>query len=329
MDKRFNWGVLGPGRIAHQFAEGLAVIDDAALYAVASHQPDRAQAFVDQYGGAKIYSSYEALVSDPQVDAVYIATPHRFHYENIRLCLEAGKPVLCEKPLTVNAAQARQLIELARAKKVFLMEALWSRFLPIYQQVRRWLDAGTIGELKLLTSTFGWNVPKDPTDRWYNLELAGGTLLDMGVYPIAVSQWVMQQNPIGFHAQAQLSDTGVDVLTAGLLQYPNGVISQFHSSFVTDGVNEFFIYGSTGHIRLHAAYWASTKATLVANGQELTVSRPFRGGGFEYETEEATRCIRSGLVESPAMSHADTLANLELMDRIRAAIGVKYPFESA
>ncbi|MFN8598259.1 MAG: Gfo/Idh/MocA family oxidoreductase [Anaerolineae bacterium] len=329
MEKRFNWGVLGPGRIAQQFADGLAVINDAALYAVASHQPERAQAFADQHGGAKIYSSYEALVSDPHVDAVYIATPHRFHFDNMKLCLEAGKPVLCEKPLTVNAAQARQLIDLARAKKVFLMEALWSRCLPIYQQVRQWLDAGSIGELKLLTSTFGWNVPKDPTDRWYNPELAGGTLLDMGVYPIAVSQWVMQQNPSAFHAQAQLSSTGVDMLTAGLLQYPNGVISQFHSSFVTDGVNEFFIYGSTGHIRLHAAYWASTQATLVVNGKATTASRPFRGGGFEYETEEAMRCIRAGLLESPAMSHADTLANLELMDSIRAAIGVKYPFESA
>jgi predicted dehydrogenase len=322
-----RWGIIGPGRIAHQFADGLKVIDDAALYAVASTQLDRANAFAAQHGGQKTYDSYEALVSDPQVDAIYIATPHRFHLENALLCLTARKPVLCEKPLTVNAAETRQLIDAARTNHAFLMEALWTRYLPIYQPVREWLDAQSIGDLRLLVSTFGFNVPKAEDDGWCRPELAGGTLLDMGVYPIAVSQWIMGQNPQTFSVQSQLASTGVDELTAGLLKYDNGVISQFHSSFVHDGVNDFYIYGSTGHIRIHAAYWAATQATLSANGQTTTVSRPLRGSGFEYQTEEAMRCIRAGLIESQRMSHADTLANMELMDQMRAQIGVKYPFE--
>ncbi|MBP7687463.1 MAG: Gfo/Idh/MocA family oxidoreductase [Thermoflexales bacterium] len=327
-DRKFNWGVMGPGRIAHQFADGLQAIDDAALYAVASTNPARAQAFAAQHGGEKIYTSYEALVADPEVDAIYIATPHRFHLDNALQCLRAGKPVLCEKPLTVNAAEMQQLIDTARTNNVFLMEALWTRYLPIYGQIREWLDAQSIGELRLLVSTFGINVPKAEDDRWLNPELAGGTLLDMGVYPIAVSQWIMQQNPVEFNVQAQLASTGVDVLTAGLLKYGNGVISQFHTSFIHDGVNDFYIYGTTGHIRIHANYWGATQASLVTNGQTTTVARPFRGGGFEYQTEEAMRCIRAGLLESPGMTHAHTLANTQLMDQLRAVIGLKYPFEA-
>ena len=326
-EQRFKWGIIGPGRIAHQFAQGLQVIDEAVLYAVASTTPGKAQAFAAQHGGEKTYTSYDALVSDPQVDAIYIATPHRFHIDNALLCLNAGKPVLCEKPLTVNAAETQQLIEAARANKVFLMEALWTRYLPIYQPIREWLDAKAIGDVRLLVSNFGINVPKEEGDRWLNPELAGGTLLDMGVYPVAVSQWVMKQNPTSFSAQARLSSTGVDELTAVLLKYDNGVISQFNSNFITDGVNDFMIYGSIGHIRIHGNYWGSTEATLVTADQSVTVSRPFRGGGFEYQTEEAMRCIHAGLLESPGMSHADTLANMELMDGIRAQIGLKYQFE--
>jgi predicted dehydrogenase len=178
-----------------------------------------------------------------------------------------------------------------------------------------------------MDSTFGFNFAPDPNDRWLNLELAGGTLLDMGIYPISVSQWVMGQDPIAFSAQAILSKTGADELTAGLLKFENGAISQFSSNFVSHNGNEFTIYGTKGHIRIHAMYWAGQKATLVTEDQELTVSKPFRATGFEYETEEAMYCIRNGLLESPRMTQAQTLANMELMDKIRAEIGVKYPFE--
>lgn len=325
--KIFNWGILGPGRIAHEFARGLQVIDDAKLYAVASSKIERAREFADQYGGAKTYNTYEALVNDPEVDGVYIATPHRFHFENAMLALNAGKPVLCEKPLTVNAGETKKLIEASKKNKVFLMEALWSRYLPIYTVVREWLDKKEIGDISLMIGTFGFNAPKEKDDRWQNPELAGGTLLDMGIYPIAISQWVMKSQPKSFVAMAHIGKTGVDELTTFSLQYENDVISQSHSSFMSNHVNDFLIYGSKGTIRIHPNFWGSTKATLITDGQEFTVSRPLRAGGFEYQAEEAMRCIRAGLLESPGMSHADTLANMELMDGIRTQIGLKYPFE--
>lgn len=326
-EKKFKWGVLGPGRIAHEFARGVQVIEGASIYAVASKTPGKAEQFAAQYGGAKTYSTYEDLVNDPEVDGVYVATPHRYHFENTMIALSAGKPVLCEKPLTVNAKESKELFKTAKEKKVFLMEALWTRFLPIYSVVRKWLDDKTIGELSLLAGTFGFNAPKEKDDRWQNHELAGGTLLDMGVYPIAISQWVMKSNPKSFFAMSHIGHTGVDELTTFLLKYENDVISQSHSSFMSNHVNDFWIYGSKGRIRIHPNFWGSTKATLLTDGQEITVEKPFRASGFEYQTEEAMRCIRAGLIESPSMTHADTLANMELMDAIRTEIGLKYSFE--
>ena len=163
--------------------------------------------------------------------------------------------------------------------------------------------------------------------RWLNPQLAGGTLLDMGVYPVSTSQWVMGQMPASFSARAVLAATGVDILTSVLLKYPNGVISQFNTNFVSDNVNDMYIYGSKGYIRIYANYWGSSKATLSVAGQDLTVSRPLRASGFEYEIEETMRCVRAGLLQSPGMPHAQTLANMELLDAIRAEIGVRYPFE--
>jgi predicted dehydrogenase len=326
-NQKFKWGVIGPGRIAQQFANGLKVIEDAALYAVASTNAERATAFAEKNGGEKTYNSYEALVADPKVDAVYVATPHRYHFENVILCLNAGKPVLCEKPLTVNAAETKKLIETSRAKKTFLMEALWTRCLPIYGQIREWLDAESIGDIKYMCSTFGFVAPKAEDDRWYNPELAGGTLLDMGIYPISVSQWVSGQEPQSFSVQAILGKTGVDELTAVTLKYPNGAISQFNSNFLVKNTNDFLIYGTKGHIHIHPNYWGASNASLITEDQELTVSKPLMGGGFEYQTQEAMKCVRAGLLESPKMTHAESLANMELMDKIRAEIGLKYPFE--
>lgn len=325
--KPFNWGIIGPGRIAEQFAEALYVIEDAVLYGVASRNEARAQSFADKFRGQNIYTSYEDMVNDPAIDGIYIATPHRFHFEQTMLCLNAGKPVLCEKPLTVNAHETQNLIETAQAKNVFLMEAVWTRYLPIYQQVREWINDGLIGDFKFFNSTFGFNLDSAPDDRWLNPELAGGTLLDMGIYPITVSQWLMGEEPESVTSQAVLGETGVDVFTAVTLQYPDGTISQLSSNFICNNVNEFVIYGSKGSITIHAPYWGASKATLNSGNQKLTINTPHRANGFEYETEEAMRCIRAGLLESPTMSHNDTLATMHLMDNIRANVGVKYPFE--
>lgn len=325
MSDKFRWGIIGPGRIAGKFAKDLQVVPDAELAAIASRSGGHA--FADKFSVPVVYDSYTALVEDPNVDAVYIATPHNFHYEQTKLCLEAGKPVLVEKPLTVNARETEDLIELSRRKGVFLMEALWTRFLPIYQTVRNWLDHGMIGEVIALQASFCFRARQDEQDRWLNPNLAGGTLLDLGIYPISAFQWVTKQNPVNVHALGTLGDTGVDISLSVNMQYPDGVLAHFVTSFEFNMKNDLLISGSDGSIHVHGMFGGATSATLDANGMETTVTEPHRSGGFEYETEEAMRCIRQGELESPLIPHADTLANMQVMDDIRAQIGLVYPFE--
>ncbi len=323
----FRWGVIGPGKIAHTFAKALEVIDDGVLYAVASRDANRAKEFAQMYNAPKSYASYEDLIEDNDVDGVYVATLHPFHHDQALMCLEADKPVLCEKPLTVNAADARRLIETANARNVFLMEALWTRYLPIYSQIRKWLNGNEIGDLKLLTSNFCFRAPDDPEHRLWNHALAGGALLDIGVYNIAVSQWVFGDNPESVSAHSFLSETKVDAQTAATMIYADERLSQFTCSFLVDGANDFTIFGTEGRICIHPNFWGATEATLIKGDQQDTKREPFRATGFEYEIEEAMRCIRAGLIESPGMTHADTLANMRLMDKIRAQAGFKYSFE--
>lgn len=326
-NKLFNWGIIGPGRIAHTFAKAVEVIDSARIYAIASRSKERADNFAQQYHAYVTYSDYKEVVNDPQVDAIYIATPHRFHLENTLIALDAGKPVLCEKPLAVNAKEAKTLIDSARKNNVFLMEALWTRYLPIYKVVKSWLDEGIIGDIKLLDSTFGFAFERDIKDRKFNHDLAGGTLLDLGVYNVAISQWVMNQNPKTFSANGYLGNTNVDELLAVILQYKSGALSQFSCTFLSKNENEFIIYGTKGYIKIHNMFWGSKKATLFIDDNVITEERPFRATGFEYQIEEAMKCIEEGKIESPIMSHADTFANMELMDNIRKEIGLKYNFE--
>ncbi len=323
----FRWGLIGPGRIAHQFARGLLAVKNAELYGIASRSEERAAAFARTYQAEKAYASYQTLVEDPNVDAVYIATPHRFHYEQALLCLKAGKAVLCEKPLTVNVPQASILIKAAREKRLFLMEALWTRFLPIYQTVRQWLDEKRIGEPELFTSTFGFKAPVDIEGRLYNPELAGGALLDIGIYNLSVSQWIMNADPVRVTAAGHIGFSGVDETTAASLYYKNGTISQFVCTIKADTPNQFVMYGDKGSIHIHAPFWAGTEASLLTEDHVETVKGPFRATGFEYEIEEAMSCIRAGRPGSRIMPLARTLSTLQVMDDIRRQIGLAYPFE--
>ncbi len=328
MTEKIKWGVISPGKIAHAFAKGIKTIPDAEIVAVASSSKKRAETFAKKYKVPKAYDAYATLVADPNVDAVYISSLHHQHFEHSMLALEAGKHVLCEKPMTVTAAETKKLIERAREKKLFLMEALWTRFLPIYDTVRQWLDAGRIGEIKMMTSTFGFRPERDETGRLFDPNLAGGALLDIGIYPLAVSEWVMGAFPEAIKVHALMGNTGVDELLSAILVYKNGVVSQFTSTFLAENMNDFFIYGTKGHIRIHPNFWGSAGATLsVTNKKDEVVSAPFRATGFEYQTEEAMRCIRAGFLESPKVSHDYTLSMMTLMDDIRAEIGLKYPFE--
>lgn len=325
--ERFRWGLIAPGRIAHRFAQALEAVDGAVLQAVASRSPERGRAFGERYGVPTVHNSNEALANDPQIDAVYIASPHRYHHDQTRLCLEAGKPVLCEKPFTVNAAEADDLIRLAAGKGLFLMEALWSRYLPVWRRVREWLDGGAIGDLHLVTSAFCFRPERDPSDRKFAHDLAGGALLDLGVYNVSLSQWVTGRFPTSLLASGYIGDTGVDELTAATMTYTPDLVSQFTCGLLVDAVNDLTVYGTRGHICVHANFWESTRATLVTGKRETVADLPFRMNGFEYQIEEAIRCIRAGMQESLDMPLAATLSNLKTMDQIREQIGLRYSFE--
>lgn len=326
-ERKINWGIIGPGRIAHNFVQGINVLEDANLYAVASRNEKRANDFAGQYKIEKTYNCYEDIIADPKVDAIYIATPHRFHFEQCMMALTYGKPVLCEKPITVNALQLNKLITTAKNNNVFLMEALWTRYLPIYEVVKTWLDEKLIGDIKLLTSTFGFVFERDLSDRKFNRDLAGGALLDLGVYQVSTSQWVMRKNPVSFTANGLLGETNVDEMLAVNLQYDDGAVSQFSCNFLSANENSFIIYGAKGNIKIHNNFWAATKATLYLNDKEMTITKPFKASGFEYQIEEATKCIINKDLESSIMPHSQSLANMKLMDSIRKEIGLKYSFE--
>lgn len=299
-DKIIRWGIIGPGRIAEQFARALTVVDSASLYAVASSNQQRAEKFAHEHGAPVCYNSYQSLYEDPDVDAIYIATPHRFHFQQARECLLAGKPVLCEKPLTVNASETEELIALSKATGLFLMEALWTRYLPIYQHVKKWLDADKIGAITRVSSSFGFESPRHNEDRLLNHDLAGGVLLDLGVYNLSLSQWIFEDQPEHFSINGFLGETHVDEHDEVLLRYSGGRTSDFIISLNQPLSNDLTIFGSRGKISIDTMFWEAKKATLYTNetpskqAEVLSVTEEFRATGFEYEIEEAVHCIQIG-----------------------------------
>jgi len=327
MKTSFKWGIIGPGRIAKKFASAVLKIPGASIYAIASRSSNDPEQLKKTFHAEKYYSSYEELAADPEVNAIYIATPHRFHYENTRLCLEAEKAVLCEKPLTVNAKQANELFRLSQLKKIYLMEALWTRFLPIYGQVRQWLDTGEIGIIRNAESTFGFTAPRNLQDRLLNLQLAGGSLLDIGVYNTALMQWVFRKLPQTITAVGQIGETGTDEMVSTIMSYENGVFAQFTCSFQAQMLNQFVITGTNGIIIVHSNFWESSQASLMKNGKTRTVRKLFEINGFEYQIEATMRAIQEGVLDCPQMTQEDTLANMQTLDMIRQQIGLRYPFE--
>jgi predicted dehydrogenase len=325
-----GWALVGPGNIARRFAGALRGIDGTRLAAVVGRDASRAAAFARQWAPEAWHGDdLAAALARPDVHAVYVSTPHPMHAHAVRAALDAGKPVLCEKPMTPNAAATRPLIALARERGLFLMEAVWTRFLPMYLQVRAWLDAGEIGAVHSMQSTFCIDRPFKSGDRRYTAALGGGALLDIGLYNITVSRMVLPGAPVqGFDLRATLGGESVDVQLAATLDFGDGRTSQFTCGFLGVADNGFRILGTRGYIAVHGGFWESTAATLHRNGQPpLTVEAPFRVNGFEYEIEEAMRCIRAGATESPLLPWAESLAVVELMDAMRERMGVRYPFE--
>ena len=322
-----RWGILGPGNIAHSFAKGLTAWDDHQLVAVASRSQEKAEAFSKVFNIENTYSSYDQLVNDKNIDAIYVATPHTFHREHAEMCLQAGKSVLCEKPLCINAKDAQALIDVAQNTQCFLMEAMWSRFLPAMEQAIAWVKSGAIGEPRMLTCDFGFRSEWDPEGRLLNPEFAGGGLLDVGVYTVALSSSVFGHTPVAISAQGHLGKTGVDEQCALLLRYEQGELGILSSAIQTNTPHTARIHGTEGSITL-PDFWRATTVTLEqANKEPVTQTFPFIVNGYEYEAREVGKCIREGLLESPRVPHSETLKILKIMDTAREQMGLNYPEE--
>lgn len=322
-----RWGILGPGQIAEKFATGLAELPDAELLAIGSRSAERAQAFAIKHGAPRAYGSYNDLANDSDVDIIYIATPHPVHYPAALLCLESGKAVLCEKPFTVNSRQAAELIELARARNLFLMEAMWTRFLPLFVRLRELLAEKAIGDPVLVMADFGFSHSGGPAHRLFNRDLAGGALLDVGVYTISLASMVLG-SPEQMTSLAVIGETGVDELDSITLGYAGGEMAQLSCSIRIDTPQEATIVGTGGTIHLPAYWWKGERMTVRRAGQEVEeIDAPMIGNGYNYEAAEAMRCVRQGMVESPTMPHRETLNILETLDAIRNQWDLDYPME--
>ena len=321
-----RWGILGTGTIAHKFATGLEDADSAQLIAVGS----RSQAGADRFGDAcavpRRHASYEALVGDPEIDVIYVAVPHPMHHDAMRLCLDAGKPVLCEKPFTVNARDARDVIDTARQRKLFLMEAMWTRYLPAVVRFRELIAAGAIGDPLLLTADFGFRVANpDPASRLFNVRLGGGALLDVGVYTVSLASMVFGA-PTGVSGIPQIGDTGVDELTAITLTYDGGRMAQLNCAIRVNTAIGATLFGTDGSLTLGSPWYAASRLTLNrTNGDPEQIDLPYRGNGYNYEAEEVGRCLDEGLLESPVMPLDETLRIMETLDAVRAPWAVRYP----
>lgn len=323
-----GWAIIGPGHIAKRFAGSLSRSPRARLAAVASRDPARAAAFAAAHGApdAVICGDAAAAAALPGVDAVYIATPHPMHRAAALAAIAAGKAVLCEKPMTLNAAHTAELVAAARARGSFLMEAMWTRCLPAVQQVRRWLADGRIGTPRVLTGGFGFVCPPGRV-RLVEPELGGGALLDVGVYPIAYAMMVFGGPPSAVAGAAALAATGVDEQAAISLSFPGGGVASLHcaSTVLTDKTGR--IHGSAGTIS-SAPFWRAASARLEPlDGAPEDFAEEPPGDGFDHQLAEVQRCLDAGLGESPAMPLADSLALARVCDELRRQFGVRYPGE--
>ena len=327
MKKQYGWGILGPGSIAGRFMTGLSLVPGARLAAVASRSGDKARDFAQRHGAQKALTSYEALVGDEDVDIVYIATPHPFHFEQAVMALKAGKHVLVEKPACVSASDFAALSQLAREQNCFLMEAMWSRFFPVNRKVSEWLAAGRIGQLCQVQAAFSYgSTMGDGQSRIYSPALAGGALMDVGVYPIAYADLCYGETPDKIAALAEFAPTGVDALSNYLLHYPGGGSALLSSGISCYQKDTAWLWGDAGHIEV-PDFWHPSRAILTHGQHQEVFESPIQNEGFQYEIEHLHQCLDQGLIQSPIMDHAATIRILSICDEIRRQLPLVYPFE--
>ena len=330
-----GWGILATGKIARTFATDLALVPGARLAAVGSRSVEGAAPFAREYGDADTHAhgTYAALLADPAVDVVYIATPHALHLEGTRAAFEAGKHVLCEKPLTLRAADAEELVRLARAHDRFLMEAMWMACHPVIRELRDELATGRFGTPRHLAAELGFRVDAPPTGRMFAPELGGGALLDMGIYPLTFAH-LMLGEAVELTAVARLAETGIDLDVAIAGGYPGGAVASMHASMSSWSSRAASIATDLGRIELHGDFHHPGSAVFTPVGRPdqqvvLTGREPVIGVGYGNEIAEVDRCVLAGLRESPLVTHEQTLTLLRQMDGLRQQLGIRYPDDPA
>lgn len=319
-------GIIGAGWIADKMAEALAPLADYEVSAIASRSLEKAQAFAAERGIKKAYGSYEELVKDPEVDLVYIATPHSHHYEHARLAIEHGKPVLVEKAFTANARQARELIELAHERKVFLTEAIWTRYMPLSHKVKELMESGIIGEPRVLTATLCYMM--EHKERIVRADLCGGALLDLGVYCLNFARMYFGTDIAKTVTNCHLGPEGMDMMESISLSFADGRMANLQAGCLTLNDRQGIISGTEGYIRVDNIN-CPERIDVVRNYENVqTILRPTdMVNGYEYQVYECRRCIEAGLLESPLMPHAETISIMEQMDALRKEWGVVYPMD--
>ena len=327
MEDTVNWALVGTGNIVRKFIIGLRHAEGAVVNTVVSRTPEKAEAFAEEYRIPDFTSSYDSVINDTDIDIVYIGTPHNSHMEYAMRALEKEKAVLCEKPMTVSRKDAEKVIECAKLHHTFFMEAVWTRFLPAMVKVREWLNDGLIGDVKLVEADFGFKAPFIPEWRLFNRELGGGSLLDVGIYPVTVSQMIYGRKPERIVSSMFLGKTGVDEMTNIVLDYGSGTSAVLNSSINSNLDTVCRIYGTKGRIVIPDFVYARSAKLTVYNEFTEVSSPAFVSNGYNYEAEEAMKCVKNGLVESPVMPHSDSLCVLDIMDTVRHSGGLYYPGE--
>lgn len=321
--KTYKWGILGPGKIARKFAKGLAEVPGAELYAVASRSLPKAEEFAKDFNASKFYGSYEDLANDSEVDIIYIATPHVFHYEHTLLCLKHKKAVLCEKPFAINREQVGEMIMTAKKEHVFLMEGLWTYFLPHYQYILELVRSEKFGKIISLEADFGFEAPYLPEKRLFNKELGGGSLLDIGIYPVFAALTLIGK-PDTISAKAELGETGIDESCWVDFKYQNGVHASLFSTIKKLTPSIATITFEDAILTINRRFHEPTSVTILHGNQEETISFEANTNGFNYEAQHVQQMLAQGKTESTVMSFEKSLELIGLLDDIREEIGLIY-----
>lgn len=325
MQKKYKWGILAPGKMSAKFTRGLMLLENAELCAVGSRDKDRAKLFAEEFGFKKYYGSYEELASDKDVDIIYIASPHSHHMEHTMLCLKNKKAVICEKAFALNSREVGVMINEAKRQNVFLMEALWPPFQPIYQKTREIVQSGEAGKVIHLDARFGFQAPYDPLERKFNLELGGGSLLDIGIYAV-IDALIFMGVPSEITAKASFAESGSEDSISIIFSYPDGRMATLYSSFRTASGIGCDILCEKGNLFFSRQRDMSQQLIVEFNDKEsIKYSLLPDGMGYQFEAIEVMKCLDNGLTESPVVPHAFSLDLINTLDRIRNAAGIEYP----